>query len=470
MLERVQHAHSANQNNLKTTLQQFCRQGDVEAIQSLLEHNQDLDVDISSTGKNTALHSALIHNQQGLVIDYLISRGANVNAFNSKGYNCVVFAITNCKGALALEKLVRAGAVWKDKFGRGKFSGMTVQELAIQHQNSDAVELLQRLQTEKGEKEPTGILGICSKTKNREMCPICNSFVKFPTKLTFVKYDQDLAEARELELESSESVQQIDNKDRYTSRKYLDQFLSHQSGEAYKKLCEIEYHGISNKNKLRKEISESYSILHAVHDCCTELGLLPKTNSSTLHLENTFLIDLCAGKSLTTALCGVLFPPKVCVQNNFLAVDKLPVHLVPHFLQDGNTSYLSRDIMGDQFFKEMEQEVDRQTDQKKTAVLVGMHLCGNLSERAIDLFERIPSIKALILCPCCLPKSRKKSNPSAFDSYLMNKGGDAYTAWASYLKDKIRDGDPDEILFDVRSYQDADMHSVRDFIITAIRK
>ncbi len=488
MIERVEQAFNANEHGFKKTFHQFCRQGDVEAIQSLLEHKTEIDIDISSKGKNTALHSALIHNQQGLVIDFLISRGANVNAFNTKGYNCVIFSIINCQGALALEKLIRAGAIWNKKYQRGKFSGLSLPEIAIMYKNNDAANLLKRLHAEedqRGREEAASGLRESSfkDQKNCKLCPICNTFVRFPSKLSYVEQCQRVQESKALELEEERLVttkapqgepqQPQIMKESYTSRKYLDQFLSHESG-AYEKLLRVENHGINNKSKLRKEISESFSILHAVQDCCIELSLLPHTikETSELHLENIFLIDLCAGKSLTTALCGALFPPEACPQNTFLAVDRLPVHLVPHFPEDGNTSYLSRDIMTEKFFLEMKQDVDRQTRQGKTVILVGMHLCGNLSERAIDLFEYIPSINALVLCPCCLPKMRMKSTKpsSAFLSYIKENGGEKYEAWSSYLKDKIQDLDPKDTSLHIKSYHDTEMHSVRNSIIIATRK
>jgi len=130
---------------------------------------------------------------------------------------------------------------------------------------------------------------------------------------------------------------------------------------------------------------------------------------ASIRLEQVFVIDLCSGKSLTTSLYGALFPSEQSKpgygNNHFLAVDRLPVHLIPYFLQDANLSYLSQDITIPEFFAEVEQEVHRHTDEGRTAILVGMHLCGNLSERAIELFRRIPLIKALVLSPCCCTKA-----------------------------------------------------------------
>jgi hypothetical protein len=261
-------------------------------------------------------------------------------------------------------------------------------------------------------------------------------------------------------------------KELYTSRKYLDQFLSHAGGSAFEKLCKIEYHGIGNKNKLRKEISESYSILHAVQQCCLDLGISDRIENNPIdHLEHVFLIDLCSGKSLTTALCGALFPSEPSApgygNNHFLAVDQLPVHLIPHFLQDANSTYLSRDIMIPEFLVALEQEVYRQTAGGRTAILVGMHLCGNLSERAIELFQRIPLIKALILSPCCLPKLR--SGITDFDSFQKHEEEDMYIAWSRYLEEKM-DENSQKGNLTVERYFDKEMHSIKNAIITGVKR
>ena len=45
--------------------------------------------------------------------------------------------------------------------------------------------------------------------------------------------------------------------------------------------------------RLRKEISESYAILHAVQDCCVNLGAASsEASKENVDLENVFLIDL----------------------------------------------------------------------------------------------------------------------------------------------------------------------------------
>lgn len=478
--------------NIRTALHKFASAGDVEAIKVLIETNEGMvDVNISGKGKNTALHSALSHNQQGLVIDYLISRGANVNAFNTKGYNLLISAVIYCQpGTQALEKLIRSGADWRTKFRRGKFSGLTLMDVATQCKNMEALELIHRLEDFQNDGDvksnsdklnhdafPISLL----ERNHSNICPLCNRAVKFPTKMSFILSDQAEAEKKlvdnstRLSVETRRDKSAQDTKEIYTCRKYLDELLGYSQGKVYQELCRIEYHGVGNKNKLRKEISESFSILHAVQDCCLELHTSKPLStrrevatSTTLKLENVFLTDLCSGKSLTTVLCGALFPTAQGGNNNFLAVDRLPLHLVPHFMTCTNTHYLSRDIMSKDFLNEITSEINRQTLKGRTTVLVGMHLCGILSERAIDLFLSIPSIKALVLSPCCLPKLRK--GVSGFDKFKRNSEDTIYFSWCKYLKWKIEVGLDTKDTISVRCYLDPHVHSIKNSIITATRR
>lgn len=471
MNENDKYKYNDNTAHLKIALHKFASAGDVESIKSLMESNEGFDVNVSGKGKNTALHSALGHNQQGFVIDYLISKGANVNAFNTKGYNLLIMAVIYCQpGTQALEKLIEAGADWRTRFGRGKFSGLTLVDISVQSKNYEALGYLKRLQVLETNASSSNHNLPLTQQKNHGVCPVCLCTVKFPTKISFILNDQFEAEkkARENTNVSKGDHNSQEDKELYTCRKYMNELLDYSQGKAYKELCRIEYHGVGNKNKLRKEISESFSILHAVQECCLELGM-PKPHTATpIHFENVFLIDLCSGKSLTTVLCGVLFPPELMTNNQFLGCDRLPLHLVPHLEHLTNTQYLSRDIMGKDFFKEISNEIREQTLQGRTTILVGMHLCGVLSERAISLFLNIPSIKALVLSPCCLPKLRK--GVSRFDDYPKSEGEDMYVSWSKYLRWTIEMGLKESDAIAIRSYFDTHVHSIKNSIITATRR
>lgn len=405
LLQRVQQFLDHDNNNLQVTLHHFASKGDVEATESLLQSNPELDIDISNPRSfNTSLHAALIQNQQGAIIDVLTSKGANVNAFNRKGFNPLILSIRHCRpGIEALKKLVQSGATM-NTLQKGRFVGLSLLDFAEMWKHKKAIQFLTEIG---GFGKETGQIQINHKNINlnidegKSICPLCNHGVKFPTRMSFLKFNQDQAE-REHErltekgqlcvpcvpIEASTTSKKVkkNSKELYITRKYFDEFISYANGDCYRKLCRIEYHGVSNMHKLRKEVSESFAILHAVKNTWIQLqhGSITNDTSNHVSFKDVFLIDLCSGKSLTSSLCSVMFPidgesdTDTTCNNYVLAVDKLPMQLVGHCHE--NTKYLSRDIMTVTFFKELAEEVHHQSSvEGRTVILVGMHLCGNLS-------------------------------------------------------------------------------------------
>ena len=144
-------------------------------------------------------------------------------------------------------------------------------------------------------------------------------------------------------------------------------------------------------------------------------------------------------------------------------------HTVPHFLNNERVQYMCRDILSQDLLSELEDIVAYQTREKgRTCLLVGMHLCGLLSTRAIDFFHAIADIKALVLSPCCLPTKvsqvkigYKKEKPEVGEDPALFH----YFKWVDYLKDHI-----DEKLSDVQMYRDTNMHTEKNAIIISVRK
>eukprot|EP00984_Skeletonema_dohrnii_P006565 scaffold2352_cov90-Skeletonema_dohrnii-CCMP3373.AAC.4 len=484
--------------------------GNIQEIQAIFEKHQ-LPIDSHRRG-NTALHSALYHNQDGLLLDYLLEHGANVNTPNSKGYTPLDLSIIYCKRGKAAEKLIGAGAQWKEKYDEESsngmpfkmpltFAGLTPLEVARKYKNEEVVELLtaklhhdetnycQPISSD-ADADASTTNGAPPMKKWHSICPICKDTVRFPTSMSRILIDQAILEERlqnvnGVLLDSKEKSGK--NRKKYIARKYLDQFVSHANGKAYEKLCGIEYHAVQNM-RLRKEISESMGVLSAVQQCCYELkggkdGGTAK-EEDTFHLENVFLIDLCSGRGLTTALGGALHDDDDNDDGNgnssnnfFLSIDRMLPHTVPHFLQDGeNRKYLSRDVMSETLFAELQEIVSEQLDLDRTPILVGMHLCGVLSERAVEFFERIPSIKGIVLSPCCLPKRHEQKKGITkfakgkvdYDFLGSNEeNGELYNyfKWNHYLKEMMSKSTPH-----VNSFTDDEMHTEKNAVVVGIRK
>jgi len=93
------------------------------------------------------------------------------------------------------------------------------------------------------------------------------------------------------------------------------------------------------------------------------------------------LIDLCSGKSLTTTIASLRHPDIRC-----LAVDKLTAKLAPHF--EGKAEYAEMDILNPSFPGIL---AARLAEDPRPAILIGMHLCGILSFKAIEFFILVGS-------------------------------------------------------------------------------
>lgn len=436
--------------------------GDVSTVRSIFDNHKEFSINITRKGKNTILHTALFHNQEGMLLDYLIEKDADVNLVNCKGYTPLVVAITHCKEGLAVEKLVAAGAQHDVVLDCGSFAGLTPMQIAEKHNNEKAVAFLNHLLTNKETCKET----LLEKEipKNKRLCPICKTLVRYPTQMSRLKDNQ--AQIEENYRLYGEYGKKKKKSKVYTSRKYLDQFLTHKNGGTWERLSGIEFHAMENM-ALRKEISESYAVLHAVQECCDRLsGICPATDR-TLELKNLFVIDLCSGKGITSALGAALFQSN----NHFLSIDKMLAHTVPHYFfnDEEHISYLSRDIFSNELLGELKALTRQQSLLGRTTILVGMHCCGILSERAVELFDQIPEIKGIVLSPCCLPKKHELKKRQLQYNPPTVKGEDPYPTWCHYLKERVERYNSNDGTDNVWIYNDLEMHTQKNYMIAGVR-
>ena len=212
--------------------------GDVSSVKQIFDTYTDLNTDITRKGRNTTLHTALLHNQEGPLIDYLISKGADINAVNSKGHTPLTLAMVYCDGGRrekAVEKLINAGAKYDTTFDSGVFVGMSLMDVAVKYKNKHAINLLQRLANEKKNPLLCQEVSTATKDKNkyRAVCPICNLLVTYPTKMSRIETDQLMIEER-IKRNGDRDVTGSGKTKRkkYITRKYMDQLLAHSNGEA----------------------------------------------------------------------------------------------------------------------------------------------------------------------------------------------------------------------------------------------
>ena len=152
--------------------------GDVTACAEIFDENKGV-IHVNSTrrGRNTALHTALLHSQEGPLVDYLIDKGASLEAENNKGCSPIVIAIMNCRGGKAVAKLINAGAKYKE-FKTGKYKGMSALDVAVKHKNDSVIRLLKRMGDEENDTCVATFSDAPVNMKERATCPICKMTVK----------------------------------------------------------------------------------------------------------------------------------------------------------------------------------------------------------------------------------------------------------------------------------------------------
>ena len=112
------------------------------------------------------------------------------------------------------------------------------------------------------------------------------------------------------------------------------------------------------------------------------------------------IVDLCCGTSFVSVILGVLFP--TCLIS---AVDIIEPSRLPHFAAAGlsNVRYTQMDLLSPKFVGSLDELIQAAGGGRRT-ILLGMHLCGELSTVTIRAFHALhQSVEALVLAPCCLP-------------------------------------------------------------------
>ena len=189
-------------------------------------------------------------------------------------------------------------------------------------------------------------------------------------------------------------------------------------------------------SQLKKEIIESYAVAKNVDVVLAALRA-GKTNAS----KKVVFFDMASGKGLTSIVLAKKYP-------------NATVHMLD------NNGKMNLDHLGavptvqfkniDLFSEEAETLImDALIEHDGFGVMVGMHLCGNLSRRAIEMWTNIMTkgekIRensfnlGLILSPCCLPHKvripKRKYNDFGYwiQSTQKQFGIDWYDLWATSL-------------------------------------
>jgi hypothetical protein len=174
---------------------------------------------------------------------------------------------------------------------------------------------------------------------------------------------------------------------------YVEEFLHSQALQAMLAHPAGHFHRLLESRTLRKECTESLAVVHRVAALVKDIRA--RAASSTAPIV---IFDLCCGKSLTAVLCAHRFPDNCTI----VALDRRPAKFLPHFEALSNVTFVQGNLF--EFYAHMD-AILQSAGPDATGIVVGMHLCGLLSEKAVSLFTSTPRIYGLVLSPCCIPRA-----------------------------------------------------------------
>ena len=189
---------------------------------------------------------------------------------------------------------------------------------------------------------------------------------------------------------------------------------------------------------LKKEIIEAYVLIEALEGVMELPTRTRPAAAASAVVEDdevvavkrptpSAVVDLCSGKGFLSILLAL-----ECPSLTILAVDLNKSIKSEHFDLMPNLTFLRADIMKESFVDVLHTALD---GHGTSCVALGMHLCGLLSPRAIQLFEAIPCLTSLLLVPCCLDK--RTDGPLKMQAKL--EGISPYEAKVSQLQSLLLD-------------------------------
>jgi hypothetical protein len=175
-------------------------------------------------------------------------------------------------------------------------------------------------------------------------------------------------------------------------------------------------HHVNRRRNFSKEFTDSLGIFFALHQTLVQLGL----SSAPIRV-----VDLCCGKGFTAALVGAAFP-----NASVIAVDKIRNAYLPHYAEAGlgNVRYEQIDILSDAFIVRFREIVEGEG--RMPVVVLGMHLCGALSLRAVELLAE-PGVRAVLVAPCCLPGRKSQLAMEIFEGCEKDR---KFEHWCDHLE------------------------------------
>jgi|TARA_B100001540_G_scaffold251177_1_gene227286 hypothetical protein len=178
-----------------------------------------------------------------------------------------------------------------------------------------------------------------------------------------------------------------------------------------------------NGRKLRKEIAEAMAASDLAR---SELEEMTREGDER---REAVVFDLCSGKGLTAAVCAEAVPDV----REVVMIDADDRMVLRHLESEPLVRFRRMDVYEEGVGAMMASA----RESGARVVLVGVHLCGELSRRAVELFSQHGDV--LVLSPCCLVREvragKRRNGTFGYGLPRLAKrlGGDSYDLWTKLL-------------------------------------
>ena len=234
-------------------------------------------------------------------------------------------------------------------------------------------------------------------------------------------------------------------------------------------------------SRCKKELIESWAALEQLRRCVRRL--FPSSAAAAdagAHRTGAGLVfvELCSGRGCLSMLLAHEFPDATIHMCDADARMKL-THLTHPSMR--NVTFHLEDVFTDEAKRTVVDAVAKAERDGGKCLVVGVHLCGDLARRAVELW-RATGAHALVLCPCCLPRRRRAD---AFGFHVVDQARkmrvDSYALWCVMLyglaaapgdgdeKSAPGDGDGEGAVY-CNLCVDEDVTSPQRSFITAVRR
>jgi hypothetical protein len=391
------------------------QRNELATLQAMLADKQVNVSVVRRRGNASALHMACEKGYSDMVA-YLLSQGADPNLYNGRGRTSLHVAATCQAPTDILKMLLDHGA---NPLAQDTHEGTLALDFALERRRRGGwpnIKLLKLVTDEaKANHKPT----TQSARPNYLICPFCSIEYRKDCRMQYFE-------------ERAKEEANLNSK--------VQWFFELNIATAM--MSDPRYHKLADMQKMTKEVSESMTVYE------TTLNLVKQLE---VPLDQVTVIDLCSGCSLTAAILGLAHP-----ELQVIAVDRVSDYLVPHF--EGNIQYVRSDIFADDFFDKMRSLIDEQ----HTVVVVGMHLCGLLSLRAIELTNALENAKAIFLSPCCLPRHRRNYKWYEGIEDVRNEET-KYGLWVQHVADQLLSK------YHVKQWREEAMMSMKRAVVTGVK-